>query len=50
MIVLAIALAAVLSVAFNKFNVPLKGFGKEFKVKTVKEQSVAMLGFFVFLM
>ena len=50
MIVLSIGLAAILSIAFNKLNVPLKGFGKDFKIKTVKQQAVAMFGFFVFLL
>ena len=49
-ILLAIVLAAVLSVVFGTLHLPLKGFGKEFKTKTVKEQAVAMLGFFVFLL
>ena len=51
LIVLAIALAGLLSFAFHKLHVPLKGFRDgEFKAVTVGSQSISIFNFFIFLL
>ena len=51
LITLAIVLAGMLSFAFYKLHVPVKGFGEgEFKAVTVGSQAIAMFNFFIFLL
>ena len=51
LITLAIVLASMLSFAFYKLRVPLKGFGEgEFKPVTVVSQAIAIFDLFIFLL
>ena len=47
LIMVAIALACALSLAFNKLKIPIKGFQEGFKPKTVLEQGVSTCNFFI---